>query len=108
MAIAGLTIVGRPFALWPATLQMMPGGLLDAGFQRFFVGVSLSNTSAQAWLATEARLSTRGRQILAAAAQCPRRHQYGAGPKRGIVPEQRHGRADYRRVRGRSRPRLLR
>lgn len=67
MAIAGLAVVGRPFALWPATLQVMPGGVLDAGFGRFFVGVQVSNTSAQAWPPTEIRLSARGRQILAAA-----------------------------------------
>ncbi len=67
MAIAGLTVIGRPFALWPATLQMMPGGILDAGFGRFFVGVLLSNASAQAWPTTEVHLAPRGRQILAAA-----------------------------------------
>jgi hypothetical protein len=67
MPITGLTIIGRPFALWPATLQMMPGGVLDAGFGRFFVGVTLSNGSAQAWPATEVHLTARGRQILAAA-----------------------------------------
>jgi cytoskeletal protein CcmA (bactofilin family) len=67
MAITGLAVVGRPFALWPATLQVMPGGVLDAGFGRFFVGVLVSNTSAQAWPPSEIRLSARGRQILAAA-----------------------------------------
>jgi hypothetical protein len=67
MAIAGLTVTGRPFALWPATLQMMPGGILDAAFGRFFVGVSLANSSSIAWPAVEARLSDRCRQIFAAA-----------------------------------------
>src|SRR6476646_3458918 len=67
MAISNLSIVGRPFALWPATLQLMPGGVLDAGFGRFFVGVTLQNNSATAWPATEVHLTTRGRQILAAA-----------------------------------------
>ncbi len=67
MPITGLTVVGRPFALWPATLQVMPGGVLDAGFGRFFVGVTLQNTSGAAWPATEAHLTQRGRQILAAA-----------------------------------------
>jgi hypothetical protein len=67
MAISGVAVVGRPFALWPATLQVMPGGILDAGFGRFFVGVALSNGSAQAWPSTEVHLTQRGRQILAAA-----------------------------------------
>ena len=67
MPIANLNIVGRPFALWPATLQLMPGGVLDAGFGRFFVGVTLQNGSGAAWPATEVHLTTRGRQVLAAA-----------------------------------------
>src|SRR3954462_3320494 len=67
MPISNLNIVGRPFTLWPATLQLMPGGVLDAGFGRFFVGVTVQNTSTAAWPATEAHLSPRGRQILAAA-----------------------------------------
>ena len=53
MPISNLNIVGRPFALWPATLQLMPGGVLDAGFGRFFVGVTVQNASGQAWPATE-------------------------------------------------------
>jgi len=67
MAIAGMTIIGRPFAAWPATLQVMPEGVLDAGFGRFFVGVRISNGSAQTWPATEIHISARGRRILAAA-----------------------------------------
>lgn len=67
MALAGLTIIGRSFAVWPATLQVMPEGILDTGFGRFFVGVRVSNASAQAWPATEIRISPRGRRILAAA-----------------------------------------
>ena len=67
MAIAGMMIVGRPFAAWPATLQVMPEGVLDAGFGRFFVGVRVANGSAQAWPATEIHISARGRRILAAA-----------------------------------------
>jgi len=67
MAISGLSIVGRPFALWPATLQVMPGGVLDAGFQRFFVGITVANASSQAWAATELRITQRGRKILGAA-----------------------------------------
>src|SRR3982751_2822936 len=67
MAISNLSIIGRPFALWPATLQLMPGGALDAGFGRVFVGVTVQNTSSAAWPVTEAHLSPRGRQILAAA-----------------------------------------
>jgi hypothetical protein len=67
MPISNLNIVGRPFALWPATLQLMPGGVLDAGFGRFFVGVTVQNGSGTAWPATEAHITTRGRQILAAA-----------------------------------------
>jgi hypothetical protein len=46
---------------------MMPGGILDAAFGRFFVGVFMTNGSAQAWPATEAHLTPRCRQILAAA-----------------------------------------
>jgi hypothetical protein len=67
MAIGGLTIVGRPYGVWPATLQVMPEGILDTAFGRFFVGIRVSNTSAQAWPATEVRLSPRGRRILGAA-----------------------------------------
>ncbi len=67
MAIAGLTIVGRPFATWPATLQMTPEGVLDSGLTRFFTGVRVSNTSSQAWPATQIHISARGRRILAAA-----------------------------------------
>src|ERR1043165_6010435 len=67
MAVAGFALRGRPFAVWPATLQVMPEGVLDGGFGRFFVGVRVTNTSAQAWPATEVRVSTRGRRILAAA-----------------------------------------
>src|SRR5205085_79369 len=67
MAISGLSIAGRPFALWPATLQVMPGGVLDAGFGRFFVGVLVTNSGGSAWPAAEVHLSPRGRQILAAA-----------------------------------------
>jgi hypothetical protein len=67
MPIANLNIIARPFALWPATLQLMPGGVLDAAFGRFFVGVTVQNASATAWPATEAHISPRGRQVLAAA-----------------------------------------
>ncbi len=67
MAISNLNILGRPFALWPTTLQLMPGGVLDAGFGRFFVGVTLQNGSGAAWPASEVHISQRGRQILAAA-----------------------------------------
>ncbi|HEY7376035.1 MAG TPA: hypothetical protein VIF57_27995 [Polyangia bacterium] len=67
MPISNLNVIGRPFALWPATLQLMPGGVLDAGFGRFFVGVTVQNASGTAWPATEAHISPRGRQVLAAA-----------------------------------------
>lgn len=53
--------------MWPATLQVMPGGVLDAGFQRFFVGITVANASSQAWPATEIRISPRGRKILSVA-----------------------------------------
>jgi hypothetical protein len=66
--LASPTIIGRPFALWPATLQVMPEGILDAGFGRFFVGVRIKNGSAAAWPAVEVRISARGRRMLAAAA----------------------------------------
>src|SRR3954471_19689853 len=68
MPLASPTIIGRPFAVWPATLQVMPEGILDAGFGRFFVGVRLSNGSAQAWPAAEVRISPRGRRVLGTAA----------------------------------------
>src|SRR6185295_50863 len=67
MPLAGLTVIGRPFAVWPATLQVMPEGILDAGFGRFFVGVRISNGSAAAWPASEVRISPRSRRILSAA-----------------------------------------
>lgn len=67
MPLAGFVILGRPFGIWPATLQVMPEGILDAGFGKFFVGVRLSNTSSSAWPATEVRISPRGRRILSAA-----------------------------------------
>jgi hypothetical protein len=68
MPFATPTILGRPFAVWPATLQVMPEGILDAGFGRFFLGVRLSNGSTQTWPAVEVRISPRGRRILGAAA----------------------------------------
>ena len=55
MALAGFATTGRPFGVWPATLQVMPEGLIDGGFGRFFVGVRVQNGSAQAWPATEVR-----------------------------------------------------
>lgn len=67
MAISGIAVAGRPFALWPATLQMTPSGVLDSAFGRHFVGVALKNSSAQGWGAAEVRVSARGRQTLAAA-----------------------------------------
>jgi cytoskeletal protein CcmA (bactofilin family) len=68
MPLASPTIIGRPFAVWPATLQVMPEGILDVGFGRFFLGVRLSNGSTQAWPAAEVRISPRGRRILGTAA----------------------------------------
>ena len=68
MAFSLPTIIGRPFAVWPATLQLMPEGILDAGFGRFFVGVRLQNGSSQAWPPVEVHISARGRRILGAAA----------------------------------------
>lgn len=67
MALAGFAVSGRPFAVWPATLQVMPEGILDAGFGRFFLGVRVANSGGAAWPATEVRISVRGRKILAAA-----------------------------------------
>ena len=67
MALGGFAVSGLPFALWPGTLQVMPQGIPDAGFGRFFIGVRVVNSSAQAWPATEVRISQRGRRILAAA-----------------------------------------
>jgi hypothetical protein len=67
MALAGFTLLSRPFAIWPGTLQLMPAGILDAGFNRFFVGVLLSNGSTLPWPATEVHVSARGAATLAAA-----------------------------------------
>src|ERR1041384_1079027 len=67
MALAGFRVLDRPFGIWPATLQMMPEGILDASFGKLFVGIRVSNISGVAWPATEVRISTRGRRILAAA-----------------------------------------
>jgi hypothetical protein len=47
--------------------RIMPEGVLDSGFRRLFVGVRVTNGSAQAWPATEVHISPRGRRILAAA-----------------------------------------
>lgn len=60
-------IVDRPFAVWPDTLQVMPEGILDAGFGRFFVGVQIKNTSPSSWPPGEARISQRSRAVLASA-----------------------------------------
>src|SRR4051794_12760301 len=67
MALAGFAVLGRPFGVWPATLQVMPEGILDAGFGKLFVGVRISNWSGTAWPATEVRLSARCRRILSVA-----------------------------------------
>jgi hypothetical protein len=67
MALGSFAVLGRPFAIWPATLQVMPEGILDAGFGKFFVAVRISNTSGATWPATEIRISPRGRRILSAA-----------------------------------------
>jgi len=55
--LSGARIVGKPFAVWSGTMQAMPGGAIDAGFGRFFIGVQLANTGAAAWPITHARLS---------------------------------------------------
>jgi len=62
--VAGLQLLGGPFAVWAATMQAMPGGVLDAGFGRYFVGLRLSNGSSAAWPVTHVRLSRRSRQQL--------------------------------------------
>lgn len=67
MALTGFTLIDRAFAIWPATMQVMPEGMLDAGLGKFFVGVRVSNTGPVTWPATEIRISARGRRILAAA-----------------------------------------
>jgi hypothetical protein len=66
MALAGFGLSGRPFGVWPATLQVMPEGILDAAFGRLFVGARVTNGSAQAWPAAEVRISPRGLQLLTA------------------------------------------
>lgn len=67
MGLSGFALIGRPFAIWPPTLQVMPAGIADAGFGRLLVGVRISNGSIQDWSATEVRISPRGRRILAKA-----------------------------------------
>lgn len=64
MAVAGLGIIGKAIAFWPATLQALPEGLFDAAFGRLFAGIRIVNGSAQAWPATEVRVSPRGAQLL--------------------------------------------
>ena len=54
MAISNLNVVGWPFALGAGDTAVDAGRrALDAGFGRFFVGVTLQNNSSAAWLATE-------------------------------------------------------
>jgi len=65
--LASANILGRVFAVWPATLQVMPEGILDTAFGRFYVGVRIQNGSTQTWPAAEIHISTRGRRILATA-----------------------------------------
>ena len=67
MALVGFQVTGRPFAVWPATLQVMPEGVFDVGFGRFFAGVRIFNASGAAWPAAEVHISTRGRRILSVA-----------------------------------------
>ena len=62
--VAGLQLMGGPFAIWAGTMQAMPGGVLDAGFGRYFVGLRVVNGSAAAWPITSVRLSRRSRQQL--------------------------------------------
>jgi hypothetical protein len=62
--LTGIKLVGVPFAVWPATMQVMPGGVADIAFGRFFVGVRLSNGGTPAWPITNARLSPRSRRQL--------------------------------------------
>ncbi len=65
--LTNASILGRLIAVWPATLQVMPEGILDTAFGRFFVGVRIQNAGAQTWPAAEVHISARGRRILAAA-----------------------------------------
>lgn len=65
--LAGASIIGRLFAVWPATLQVMPEGILDSAFGLYFVGARIQNGSTEAWPAAEIHISTRGRCILSAA-----------------------------------------
>ena len=66
MAISNLNIVGRPFARWPATLQLVLGGVLDAALGGSS-WASRCRMAAGLVAASEARFTSRGRQILAAA-----------------------------------------
>src|SRR6266545_3871182 len=63
--LTGMRMIGAPFAIWPATIQMMPSGVADAAFGRVVIAVRISNTGAAAWPVTNARISPRSRQQLA-------------------------------------------
>lgn len=41
--LTGLQLLGGPFAVWPATMQAMPGGTVETALGRFFIGVRLAN-----------------------------------------------------------------
>jgi hypothetical protein len=62
--LAGMQLVGGPFGVWTATMQVMPGGVLDASFGRYFVGIRVLNAGTTAWPVTHVRLSKRSRQQL--------------------------------------------
>lgn len=57
-----------PFAVWPATMQMMPDGIFEASLGRYFMAVTVRNIWTQAWPAQAAvGLTARCRNWLQAA-----------------------------------------
>jgi hypothetical protein len=63
-----LALPSTPFAVWPATLQMMPEGIFEAALGRYLLAVRVENVWTQPWPAGAAvGLTTRCRQWLATA-----------------------------------------
>ena len=57
----------RPFAVWPATLQMTPEGIFETAFGRYFMAVSVRNVWTETWPAgARVGLTSRCRSWLAA------------------------------------------
>jgi hypothetical protein len=43
-----------PFSVWPATMQIMPGGIFEASLGRYFMAVTVRNVWTQTWPALAA------------------------------------------------------